>query len=50
MSAPRLRRLAIAVGFCAAGASLAGAPAAWAVPGDDAHLEAVRRHKRRKRR
>ena len=41
MTAPRLRRLAIAVGFCAAGASLAGAPAAWAAPGDDAHLEIV---------
>jgi hypothetical protein len=33
--AARLRRLAIALGFCAAGASLAGAPAAWAARGDN---------------
>jgi hypothetical protein len=31
-----LRKFALAVGICIAGAALAGAPGAWAVPGDDA--------------
>jgi hypothetical protein len=38
MRARWTRRLAIGLGLCAAGASLAGAPAAWAAAGDDARL------------
>lgn len=37
----RLRNLVIAACFCAAGASIVGAPAAWAGAGDDARVVAV---------
>jgi hypothetical protein len=37
-----LRRLALAFGICAAGSSLAGAPAAGAAVHDDVHVEIVR--------
>jgi hypothetical protein len=38
MTAAALRNLALAATFCAVGVPLAGAPAAWAGAGDDAHV------------